>query len=148
MYKIGKDLNAGTYMIVGSGYGQVSSDSSGTLDSIVTNDNFSNSWYVDVSNGQYLEFTAGKGYTIAYAPVPDTTSGVLHEGMFKAGRDFPAGEYKLSSTGAATAYVEVASNARGDLDSIIMNDNFTGDKYVTIKNGQYITLDRCQLILR
>lgn len=57
MHKVGTDIPAGEYLIIPSGmaYFQVSSDSTGTLDSIISNDNHTGTRYVTVEDGQYLE---------------------------------------------------------------------------------------------
>ena len=61
-FKIGTHLAAGEYKlavdensVMGSGYYEVASDSSGSLDSIVTNGNFEGETYITVSDGQYLK---------------------------------------------------------------------------------------------
>lgn len=61
-------------------------------------------------------------------------------GMYKIGTDMPAGEYKLSSTDHA--YWEVTTSSAADAD-IVGNDNFTGDTYVTVQEGQYFKFERC-----
>lgn len=62
MFKVGKDIKAGEYKIesAGSGYVQVSSDSTHDMNSIVSNDNFEGSSYITVSNGQYLLLTRAR----------------------------------------------------------------------------------------
>lgn len=45
MYKIGTDLDSGTYLIFGMGYMALSKDSSGELDSLIVNDNYINTRY-------------------------------------------------------------------------------------------------------
>ena len=60
--------------------------------------------------------------------------------MFKVGTHIPAGEYKIDS-GTDSGYYCIYSNSRQD--SIIANDNFTGQNYVTVSDGQYLVLNRC-----
>lgn len=146
MYKIGVDMPAGEYVIIGSGYGQLASDSTGDLESIITNDNYSNIWYIGVNDGEYLTFQGGKAYALADAPTVDTSSKTISEGMYKIGRDFPAGEYKV--TAQSDGYIEVSSGNRGSLEQIVSNDNFTGDKYITVSDGQYLKLIGCKLNLK
>lgn len=146
MYRIGTDMPAGEYVIIGSGYLEVSSDSSGSFDSIITNDNYKGRTIIAVTDGQYLTFK-GTAYKPEDAPAPDTTYGVLREGMYKVGRDFPAGEYKIVPTSDIRGYYEVCKDATGDFGSIISNSNFDTTKYLTVKDGQYIKLSRCELQL-
>lgn len=69
----------------------------------------------------------------------------LQDGMYKVGVDIEPGEYKVKSD--SLGYVEVSKNAKGVLSSIISNDNFEGEKYVTVKKGQYLKLNGAELIL-
>jgi hypothetical protein len=149
MYKVGTDIQAGEYVVFASSgqtaYLQVSADSSGTLDSIITNDNFNGNRYITVADGQYIEFSRAKMFPIDKAPVLQPVDGKYPAGMYKVGRDIIAGEYKVVSDGG-DAYLEVASDSSGVLESIVTNDNFTGEKYITIQDGQYITLSRCHIV--
>jgi hypothetical protein len=143
-YKVGTDIPAGEYVIFGSGYMQVSSDSNGN--NIITNDNYKNIWYITVKERTYLEFNDGKAYPIDSAPGIDISSGILPDGMYKVGRDFPAGEYKVSAF--ASGYLAVLNNSLSSHGmSIVSNENFNGDRYVTVQNGQYLHLDGCELYL-
>lgn len=66
------------------------------------------------------------------------------EGMYLVGKDIPAGTYKLTCTDSTwSAYWERSADASGELDSIIANDNFDTTAYVTVQNGEYLTLTRC-----
>ena len=105
-YKVGKDVPAGEYYVKCNGYNlyvEVSSDSSGTIDSIVYN------------NGYYKE------------------------GMYKVGTDIPAGEHQAEAN-SGQGYIEVSSDSRHQIEGIVSNDNFQGNKYITLEDGQYVTL--------
>lgn len=150
MYKIGTDLPAGEYILITNSilpaYLQVSSDSTGSLESIISNDNFSGNRYVTVTDGQYLEFTGSKGYPQDKAPSLVPADKTYSEGMYKVGKDIDAGEYKVIPDEAAIpAYVEVSKDSSGILGSIVSNDNFQAEKYVTIAQGQYIKLVGCHI---
>jgi hypothetical protein len=147
MYKVGKDIPAGEYLIIaeGMGYYQVTKDSSGSLDSIITNDNFSSTRYVTVSDGQYIEIVASKMILASEAKPQKPQNDEYADGMYKVGKDIPAGEYKIVSTGGM-AYFEVAKDSSGSLDSIVTNDNFEGEKYITVKDGQYLKLVDCKIV--
>ena len=147
MYKVGPDVSAGEYLLYsdgGSAYFQVSKDSSGSLESIIANDNFQGTRYVTVKEGQYIELRSSKMLPVKEAPVQEPQNGQYKDGMYKVGRDIKAGEYKVVSSGS-TAYYEVASNSGGGIESIVSNDNFEGEKYITIKDGQYIKLNGCSI---
>lgn len=70
---------------------------------------------------------------------PETPS--YGEGTYKVGADLPAGEYKLTSV-SDDAYWEVKNSSDADAD-IVGNDIFSGSAYVTVYDGQYLTLRRC-----
>ena len=63
--------------------------------------------------------------------------------MYKVGIDIPAGEYKVTPTGSASAYYLVANDSSGEVSSWVTNASFDDVRYVTVKDGQYITLERC-----
>lgn len=143
MYKIGADMPAGEYLITSAGgYLEVSSDSSGSLDSIITNDNYTNRTYITVQEGQYLKFD-GTAIPVADAAGYTASGGTYPEGMYLVGKDIPAGEYKISSSGRG--YYEVSANSSGTLDAIITNENFDSDVYLTVSDGQYLKLNRAQI---
>lgn len=147
MYKVGTDISAGEYLLYpegGMAYYQVSKDSSGALESIISNDNFQGTRYVTVKDGQYFELKSSKMLPVSEAPVQNAENGKYGEGMYKVGRDIKAGEYKVVSEGAS-AYYEVASSSGGGIESIVTNDNFEGEKYITAKDGQYIKLNGCSI---
>ncbi|WP_069987193.1 hypothetical protein [Massilioclostridium coli] len=141
-YKIGVDMPAGEYVITATSdfstsYMEIASDSNGTLDSIVANDNYKNRIYVTVSDGQYFKF---QGTATPAAETPAYT-GAYEEGMYLVGKDIPAGEYKISPIKEGdTAYFEVDSDSLHVLDSIITNENVEGSVYQTLTDGQYIKL--------
>lgn len=136
-YKIGVDLPEGEYILVSSekGYFEVSSDSSGKLGSIITNDIFIANSIISVYKGQYFTFKNCRAYRISEYELKNTNS----SGMFKVGLHIEPGEYKVKSTGDQ-AYVEVSSDSKHILSSIITNDVFESEKYITVNEGQYIKI--------
>ena len=149
MYKVGTDIQHGEYVIVSDDdmcYFQVSKDSSGTLESIVCNDNITTRSYITINDGEYLTVTDGKIYPIGKEPKVEAKNGQLAEGMYKVGVEIKAGEYKVAAQGEG--YVEVSKDSRHLIYSIITNDNFAGEKYITIKDGNYIKLSGASLIVK
>jgi len=141
-YKVGTDIPAGEYYIKCSGsnlYVEIASDSTGTLDSIISNLNTNGGVYVTVNDGEYLTVTGGDIYEISKAPDRGAENGYYNEGMYKVGEDIPAGEYNVEST-SGLAYVEVDSDSRHTIESIITNDNFENNKIITVSEGQYLLL--------
>lgn len=142
-YKVGKDIPAGEYYVKCNSYNlyiEVASDSSGTLDSIKYNLNTENGAYITVEDGEYLKINGGDIYELDKAPKNGPDGGYYKDGMYKVGKDIPAGEYNVEST-KDLAYIEVASDSRHQIDGIITNDNFQNNKLVTVENGQYLTLN-------
>lgn len=147
MYKVGTDIEAGEYFVYCTSkvscYMQVSSDSSGKMASIVTNGNFDTFMFVTVEDGQYLQVTSGEFVKAADAKVPGADSNNIYgAGMYRVGIDIPAGEYKVTNTSEVRCYVEVRSDSYGSLKGIVSNDNIDTFAYITVTEGQYLTVDR------
>jgi len=149
MYKVGTDLPAGEYVIITSSltYMEILRDSSGTFESIIANDNFTSRTIVTLEEGQYFNFTKGTMYAIEDAPALNLGS-VLPEGMYLVGVDIPAGEYKVRTTGIIGGYFEICRDSTHSFYSIIANDFFEGEKYITVQEGQYLQLSSAELILK
>ena len=93
-YKVGSEIPAGQYYLVGSGYFAILKDGSGTLDAIIANDNFSGNSIVDLADGQYFELKGASMYPIEfYDPIEKTE---FKDGTYRVGIDMPAGEYKVN----------------------------------------------------
>ena len=151
-YKIGTDIPAGEYRLVSEnsfgGYFAVTSDSTGNFQSILANDNFQTNSIIYVIDGQYLELVNCVAYNIEDAPEPVIIDGMLQSGMYRIGVDIPAGEYKVIVDKDAilnSGYIEVSSASDHNFSSIVTNDNFEGEKYITVSDGQYLKLSSCQL---
>ena len=143
MYKVGKDIPAGEYFLVinsqSTAYLSLSSDSSGSLDSIITNDNFGTFRYIQVADGQYLEVKRADIYLVDKKLPPITEvlemGDAYMPGMYKVGRDIPAGEYQIIPDSGSSAYYAVLSSSIDSIDSIITNGNTEAAKYITVKEG-------------
>lgn len=147
-YKVGNDIPAGEYVLFNDGfmaYYSVCKDSTGELDSIISNDNFNENTIITIKDGQYFEISDAYAINIKDVKELDTSK----EGMFKVGKHIKAGEYKLEvneSSILGMGYVEVSKDSTHDLNSIISNDNFEGTKYITVKDGQYLKLSDCKIV--
>lgn len=140
-YKIGTDMPEGEYMILstgGSGYFSVTADANG--DDIIFNSNFDINSIIEVYENEYLELS--RSYAI---PVDEFYSeySILTDSpgvMLRVGFDLPAGEYKLESVSDAGYYCIYNSSRQ---DDIISNNNFSGNNYITVNEGEYLELSRC-----
>ena len=147
-YKIGVDLPAGEYVFFakGMGYIEVASDSTGSLEGIISNDNVSGHTYITVNDGEYLKLRSGEAYAVADAPSVVPTDGIYKDGTYIVGKDIPAGEYKVTvNSNIGMGYIEVSSDSRGALNSIITNDNLMEDSYITVQDGQYLKLSGAEI---
>jgi hypothetical protein len=66
-------------------------------------------------------------------------------GMYQVGVDIHPGTYVTSGNAEGTCYWERAKDAKGDMDSVLANDNVTGSSYVTIaKSDKYFKTTDCK----
>ncbi len=141
-YKVGADIPAGEYIVVANGYCyiEVTKDSTGSFDSIVSNDNISTRTYITLYDGQYFKVSDGKFAPEADIAPYEATNGKYVQGTYKVGKDIPAGEYKIVANDSY-CYIEVCKNSNNTFDSIVTNENIElGEStYVTVANGQYLT---------
>ncbi|HQO35544.1 MAG TPA: hypothetical protein PLG59_12835 [bacterium] len=148
MYKVGKDIPAGEYLIfaeknpMNSGYFEVTGSSEPGMANIHCNDNFSNSRYITVKDGQYLKLNLSQAVPAVDAPAQTD----FKNGMYKVGKDIPPGEYKIMPIGEMDGYVEVDRNSSGGMNGIVTNDNFQGQKIIRVKEGQYLKLGQAEIV--
>lgn len=64
-------------------------------------------------------------------------------GQYKVGVDIPAGEYVAIAK--SDAYIEVAKDSKGTMDSIVANDIFINRSIISVYDGQYLKLQNCEL---
>lgn len=139
-YKVGTDIKQGEYVLLsenGMGYFALTTDGNGN--DIITNDNFEYNSMIIVDEGEYLELSRCKAIPLDEAknlPIDKAN-------MFKVGVHLPAGEYKLQSD-TGMGYYCVYNDGRHD--DIEANNNFEGQSYVSVKEGQYLLLSRCHIV--
>lgn len=154
MYKVGQDIPAGEYKLYSTGsftglsYFEVAKDSTGTLQSIIANDNFYSFTYVTVKDGQYLKFTDARAVPVDRAKPSGPENGKYSSGMYKVGFDIPPGEYQFFPEDESTigyGYYEITSSSSHSLEDIISNENFEAPRYITLKEGQYVNLSEAYI---
>lgn len=139
-YKVGIDCPAGEYKLTASGHGYFCVYPDTTKSDILENSNFDKCEYITVEEGQCLEVKNATFITLENAePSTGTLSG---SGRYLVGFDCPAGEYTLTQTGANPGYYCINDNSTVNA-SIVQNNNFEGNDYCTVVDGQYLTLSRC-----
>ncbi|WP_071394543.1 hypothetical protein [Bacillus tuaregi] len=144
-YKVGTDIPVGEYLVFAKGFAYIesASDSTGQLDSILFNENLSNGahTYVTLHEGEYFKLQDAEMYPISSAPSVIPEDGIYDNGMFKVGQDIPAGEYKvILDSSIGMGYLEVSSDSSHQLTSVVTNENVQADMYITVSDGQYLTL--------
>ncbi|MEG1256376.1 hypothetical protein [Clostridium sp.] len=145
-YKVGTELDAGEYLFIakGMGYIQCSTDTTGALESILYNDNVKGHSYITVNEGEYIKVQGGEMYPVAEAPSVVPADGLYKAGMYKVGQDIPAGEYKVALKDTM-GYIEVATDSRHQLESIVTNENIQADSYITVSEGQYLKIQGVEI---
>lgn len=155
MYKVGTEVQPGDYIVVSnstssndiSGYVEITKDSTGSLDSIVMNNNVQGRVYITISSGQYLNIKDARMYPVGKAPSIIITNNQLPAGQYKVGVDIQPGEYTVHAD-SNDGFVEVDTDDSHNLENIVTNDNFSGDRYITVSEGQYITIERGYIKLK
>ena len=138
-YRVGQDCPAGEYKLTASGHGYFCVYPDTSKGEILENSNFNTCEYVTVSEGQCLEV---KHATFVSVDDAEPTSGALTgNGRYLVGFDCPAGEYALTAAGGKGYYCINDSSQAGA--TIIQNNNFDGNDFCTVTEGQYLTLARC-----
>lgn len=152
MYKVGSEIPAGEYVLISTSpfgsYFEITKDSSGALDSLLANDIFCGRSIVTVESGQYFNVSDATIYKIDGAPVINRSSKELSDGMYRVGMDIPAGEFTLHPTNPIGGYYELDKDSKHVSDSIIGNGEVKNQQYLTLKEGQYLTLKGAKIELK
>lgn len=145
MYKVGSDIKAKEYIVISdidatASYIEVSNDSTGTIESIVTNDSFNGSRYITVSDGQYLTLQGCTAYPASYIANGKVVNEIFSDDcMYKVGTELEAGEYRVTAVNGS-GYYEVDSDSTGGIHTIVTNELFDSTVYITVSDGQYLKL--------
>lgn len=145
-YRVGKDIPAGLYCFKANsgemGYYSVETQASGTGNEIIKNEIVYTFSFFEASNGQYV--TVEDGYIAPSNKVPkiQPQNGIYGRGTYRVGIDIPAGEYNVvADSNDDMPYFSVMNNVKGGIDEIETNDIIKGNKYITVKTGQFLELD-------
>ncbi|CAG6399395.1 hypothetical protein NMG29_03650 [Streptomyces cocklensis] len=134
-FQVGTDVQPGTYKTSGNDdgmcYWERAKDAKDDTDSILANDTVAGSSYVTIKpTDKIFTSTDCKDWYPAGADKPAAPKTSMGDGMYKVGTDIAAGTYKAK--GGEACYWERTKDALHDLDSILANDNVTGQAVVTI----------------
>ena len=152
-FKVGKDLDPGIYVLVKHdgefmGSFDITTDTTGDLDSKVDSNAFENFSYIEVKDGQYLQLNKSDLYKvdeIKDEALDFSNLDELTNGMYIVGKDITPGEHKLEaindgSEGWFCLYNNLAGGYNNSPD-LQTADYFSGSKLITLKDGQYLKLD-------
>ncbi|MGY0061037.1 hypothetical protein ACWY4P_31600 [Streptomyces sp. LZ34] len=152
-FQVGSDVKPGTYRSTdntdGMCYWERAKDSSGETDSLIANDNVMGSAYVTIKASDKIFKSNGcKGWEAVPAKASGTPKSELsgNGGMYRIGADIAPGTYKSTgNANDATCYWERSKDALHGIDSIIANDNVSGNSIVTIGSGDgYFKTNGCK----
>lgn len=73
----------------------------------------------------------------------EATAKYYQEGVYKVGKDLPAGEYLLISYDDQYVGGYMCVSSDSNRNDIIHNELFLTFHYITVENGQYLELTRC-----
>jgi hypothetical protein len=73
----------------------------------------------------------------------EATAKYYQEGVYKVGKDLPAGEYLLTSYDDRYVGGYMCVSSDSNRSDIIHNELFLTFHYITVENGQYLELTRC-----
>ena len=150
-YRIGRDLPAGEYLFrtasdSDSAYVKVCKDSAGNK--IILNDIFHHSYFAFLEEGQSVIFEncvcmPASEHTV---PVLKKNPCTISAGMYRVGRDIPAGTYSLTlGAHALKGYYTVytADRSGTTVAPHRIRDDFKDTASVTVKDGEYLYLQAC-----
>lgn len=142
-YKVGVDIPAGEYEVIGSSYIGITDDSTGY---IIDNDSSTKVNYIRVFDGETL--TVVDSFDVECFIIPESEADGIDlpeytEGRYKVGKDIPAGNYQLISENG-NGYYAISKYPIGNTfgeSNIKENEIFDDSTYVTVNEGDYLYLD-------
>ncbi|WP_418775941.1 hypothetical protein [Intestinibacter bartlettii] len=153
-FKVGEDLDPGEYILVKNegefmGNYDITTDTTGDMESSIDSNAFENFSYIEVKKGQYLQLDKCTLYIPSELgdKFDFSNEKELTNGMFRVGKDVEPGEYKLeiasdddNAQGWYSLYNNLGKGYKGGPD-LQDSDFFSGSKLITLKEGQYLKLD-------
>ncbi len=144
VFKVGKDIPTGMYILISetqNGYFSILSGTEGS--NIISNDNFGYITYIKSNDNTYLEISRCKIIPFSDEVIYNPVDKGYVTGTYLVGKDLVAGEYKLSSISGG--YYAIYDEPQG---KIVSNDLFgKGEVTVTLKTGQYIEFSKTKVEL-
>lgn len=150
-YLVGTDIKAGIYKGDADGdtcYWSRLKDVSGSLNSIIANDNSVGSFYVEVKSSDYAFNTACEMTLLPQLPsAVSSFPQTIEPGIYLVGIDIQPSNYKGKAASGDYCYWARLSNVTGELSAIIANDNAQGQFYVRVGKSDFALSTACELSL-
>jgi len=153
-YLVGTDIQPGIYRgqagddFMESCYWARLGDLSGSLDALIANDNSIGQYYVEIRETDYAFETACELRFLPTLPEPpDEFPLKIMTGTYLVGIDIQPGTYK-GQTGTEiedTCYWARLKDVSGEMNSIITNDNASGQFYLEVQSGDFALSTACEL---
>lgn len=152
-YEVGKDVEAGEYLILidqeakDAKYEVRTTEFKNSYEDVIISEDFIWNDYVTLYDGQFVELENCNLYPIDNAPA------ISYENRdcvcLKVGRDIEEGNYIVTASQKtfSTSYfkIEVEKDENSNKSHISNEFDFTGDKKISLLNGQYIRLENCTI---
>ena len=153
-YIVSVDIQPGIYKggagagLFGSCYWERLKDLTGSFDSILANSNSVGQFYVEVKSSDYALKTDCE--LVRLDSIPQHTGEypqVIAAGTYLVGSDIRPGTYRgqAGSDVSGSCYWERLRSVAGDFDSILANDNGTGQFYVQVLPSAFALTTACDL---
>ncbi|NJP96648.1 hypothetical protein HCN51_45700 [Nonomuraea sp. FMUSA5-5] len=133
MYKVGSEIEPGTYRTAGGDrcYYSRLRDATGGIGSIIANDNLRGQGYVALQETDaYINFSGDCLWEPVDAAKLLPPAGKYASGMYKVGSEIEPGTYRTA--GGDSCYYSRLKDATGEIGSIIANDVLRGQGFVTL----------------
>lgn len=142
-WKVGENYPAGEYIIFSETPQQsakviVSMDEN--AEDVIFSKEFYNSCYIQVEDGQWLILQKGIVFPTDQSGAQQPIDGGYPQGMYKAGKDMPPGEYIVRPAEGAGKY-----RISGQWDSETAMNELLEETIVQINYGEYIELIGCTM---
>ncbi len=153
-YIIGTDIQPGFYTGTGgydlldSCYWERLKDLTGSLNSIIANSNSVGKFYIEVVGSDKALATSCELSFLPKLPNPATEfPQKIQAGMYLVGIDIKPGTYmgKAGTEITKSCYWDRLIDVTGNLDSILANDNATGQFYVQVLASDFAFSTSCEL---
>ena len=147
-YSIGADMPPGIYKLTAdegqAGFYRISDSIKEEYYSITDNDVFNTFTYILVKEGEYLNLVDASALSLDQAKGSSALQLSYSNGKYLAGKDVPAGTYKVVPDGKS-GYVEIASSPVRSVSDIIFSRIIHESIQISLLEDQYIKLSSARI---